>query len=88
LLKAFSREGSVEYENEFHVEYLEDSQKCNYVNKFINSKGLIVKDEKFGKIKIENKISRFHNLSRLLMYTILTAFHKNNLALMNLDSIR
>jgi len=25
LLKAFSREGSAEYENEFHVEYLEDS---------------------------------------------------------------
>lgn len=47
-----------------------------------------MKDEKLGKIKIENKISRFHNLSRLLMYTILTAFHRNNLTLMNLETLR
>ncbi|EAR96404.1 competence pheromone ComX protein, putative (macronuclear) [Tetrahymena thermophila SB210] len=85
ILKSFPFEKTAAYENQFKVEYMEQNQKCNYVNKFINSKGLIVKDEKLGKIKIENKISRFHNLSRLLMYTILTAFNKNNLSLMNLD---
>ncbi|KAL4456186.1 hypothetical protein ABPG74_014147 [Tetrahymena malaccensis] len=85
ILKSFPFEKTAAYEDQFKVEYMEQNQKCNYVNKFINSKGLIVKDEKLGKIKIENKISRFHNLSRLLMYTILTAFNKNNLSLMNLD---